>query len=308
VDDDISHIEDSDWYETDNFNLPRRSVDSRINNFGFSLINMCQVYGIHMLNGRFPGDTDGACTFISTSGTSLVDYILVSSSLFPRITDFIVDSRSESDHMPIIAKLTCPLSDINSQTDHVDEPTLHSVNRYKWQGEYAQKFVDGLDDTISRNSWLLFQEKLDTNNTNAAVEVFVDILQRACEPMKCQQPRKQNNRPRRQADWWDAECTQARGSTTHLLNRYRRTRTQTDLDMYCVSKRQYKALCTAKKRCLQRKRFDELKNARQNKAKVWNIVRTLNKRPSQRCEIKPDTLFEHFSTLLSNAPILNDQF
>jgi hypothetical protein len=63
-----------------------------------------------------------------------------------------------------------------------------------------------------------------------------------------------------------------------------------------------------KKRCLQRKRFDELKNARQNKAKVWNIVRTLNKRPSQRCEIKPDTLFEHFSTLLSNAPILNDQF
>jgi hypothetical protein len=87
VDDDISHIEDSDWYETDNFNLPRRSVDSRINIFGFSLINMCQVYGIHMLNGRFPGDTDGACTFISTSGTSLVDYILVSSSLFPRITD-----------------------------------------------------------------------------------------------------------------------------------------------------------------------------------------------------------------------------
>ena len=250
IDDNISHIDNSDWYETDTFDLPRNSTDSRINNFGFALINMCQVYGVHMLNGRFAGDTEGSCTFISTSGTSLVDYFLVSSSLFSRIIDFTVDSRSESDHMPIVAKISCTLSDTDSQSHDQDSSYMY-IHRYKWQLEFAPSFVDMLNDSSSIDSWKMFHEELNNNNTDAAVSVFVDLLQRACEPMKCEQRTYNHNhprqsRPRRQADWWDSECSRARRCTTRLLCVYRRTRAQADLDMYCVSKRQYKSLCSEK--------------------------------------------------------------
>ena len=60
----------------------RNSVDNHMNNFGKSLLNLCQVYGVHIANGRFPGDASGAFTFYSSNGTSVVDYVLASSLLF----------------------------------------------------------------------------------------------------------------------------------------------------------------------------------------------------------------------------------
>ena len=93
-----------------------------------------------------------------------------------------ITSRSESDHMPIVAKISCTLSDTNSPSHDQD---LSYIHRYKWQLEFAPSFVDMLNDSSSIDSWKMFHEELNNNNTDAAVSVFVDLLQWACEPMKC---------------------------------------------------------------------------------------------------------------------------
>jgi exonuclease III len=110
LDDDVTYIPGVDeWYVVDGFRLPRRSRDNNIptNTFGRSLLDLCRVFGIHILNGRFPGDRDGEYTFVARTGKSVVDYMLASSSLFDHVINFQIDSKTESDHFPLVCELSC---------------------------------------------------------------------------------------------------------------------------------------------------------------------------------------------------------
>ena len=57
-----------------------------------------------MLNGRLD-DVEGNITCVSNEGRSIVDNIIVSTSLFNRFTYFGIDQHDFSDHFP----LTCTL-------------------------------------------------------------------------------------------------------------------------------------------------------------------------------------------------------
>ena len=53
------------------------------------------------MNGWSEKDKQGEFTFVGHQGRSVVDYLLLSTSLFDYVTDFQVSERTESDHMPI---------------------------------------------------------------------------------------------------------------------------------------------------------------------------------------------------------------
>ena len=78
---DILLNDESDLYESDLFELRRKSKDLNHISFGLSLIELCKTYGIHILNGRSPWDRDGEITCVANDGCSIVDYFIVSSSL-----------------------------------------------------------------------------------------------------------------------------------------------------------------------------------------------------------------------------------
>ena len=50
---------DNGVYESDDFDIERNTKDLHTNNFGISLIELCKIYGIHILNGRFPDGREG---------------------------------------------------------------------------------------------------------------------------------------------------------------------------------------------------------------------------------------------------------
>ena len=86
-DDDLNFIFGETDYPSDHFNLNRKSKDCHTHNrFGLSLIELCSEYEVHMLNGRLFADVDGNITCISNEGTSIVDYIIASSSLFDKFS------------------------------------------------------------------------------------------------------------------------------------------------------------------------------------------------------------------------------
>ena len=68
-------------------NLPRRdSQDSECNEMGQRLLDMCKATGLLILNGRLPGDEQGACTFYGPlgkqkSGSAVLDYCIATSDL-----------------------------------------------------------------------------------------------------------------------------------------------------------------------------------------------------------------------------------
>ena len=71
--------------ESDFFELPQRPKDLHQNTFGLSLIELCKTYGIHILNGRSPGYTEGEITCTANDSYSLAGYFTASSNLFQSV-------------------------------------------------------------------------------------------------------------------------------------------------------------------------------------------------------------------------------
>ena len=66
--------------------MPRRPKDLHQSTFGLSLIELCKTYGIHILNGRSPGDTEGEITCTANDSYSLAEYFTASSNLFQSVS------------------------------------------------------------------------------------------------------------------------------------------------------------------------------------------------------------------------------
>ena len=78
-----------DRYETDHFCIDRKNKDSTCNAFGKELSNICINTNAHILNGRHLQDQGGEYICITPiNGTSVVDYIILSSDLFDFVSRF----------------------------------------------------------------------------------------------------------------------------------------------------------------------------------------------------------------------------
>ena len=227
LDDDVTYMPGADeWYVADNFCHPRRSRDSNTptNAFGRSLLDMCRIFGIHILNGRFPGDHDGEYTFMASTGKSVVDYMLASSSLFEHVINFQIDTMTESDHFPLICELSC---DIIQYADVGLRSAVRSYSRFKWNETKRDGFLELLADDTSTNKLDQSIAALDQNDINLSVGLLVEVIQRAAQQMKYT-PGSIKVQPgisrRRCTDWWDDECDQLRRNKSRLLHIFRRTR------------------------------------------------------------------------------------
>ena len=118
-------------YESDLFELPKKSKDLNHNSFGLSLIELCKTYGIHILNGRSPGDRDGEITCVANDGCSIVDYFIVSSSLFPLVSKFEIVNRSESVHLPLSCCLSFNISEQSDRCEVGNEETSKYFKKFK---------------------------------------------------------------------------------------------------------------------------------------------------------------------------------
>jgi exonuclease III len=76
---------------------------------GKRLVELCVATGCVFLNGRAPGDQEGRSTFEGGEGPSVIDYGIVSRSLFPHVPTFAVeDNFGLSDHNPLVTVLCVP--------------------------------------------------------------------------------------------------------------------------------------------------------------------------------------------------------
>merc|ERR1712032_1250069 len=66
---------DSSDLQLSNIQVERNNKDSKTNDFGHRLIEICQISGLMMCNGRIEGDNKkGEFTYVDKKGKSTVDY------------------------------------------------------------------------------------------------------------------------------------------------------------------------------------------------------------------------------------------
>ena len=87
--------------------LKRNSQDKKVNQRGNELLDLCKSLDLNIVNGRKTGDPFGKYTCFNWNGSSVVDYLLTSDSLFPQVSSFKVGEFLPwlSDHCPLYSTL-----------------------------------------------------------------------------------------------------------------------------------------------------------------------------------------------------------
>ena len=211
-DDDVANFFDkTEILESLNIPLERSSMDTKTNNSGYWLTDVCKNNNLFIVNGRVGKDKGvGRKTF---RDTSTIDYTLCTADCFTFLTQFEV-----IDLDPIFSDGHALLSwslNVNSINCHTDDKNSNCTNsRCKWSEKDRDTFVNNIDmqnvislheilDTISPSS-----EAIDTI-TDHITRIFNSAASETFKPKNPQFPRRKFDKP-----WFGPACKIARKNIT----------------------------------------------------------------------------------------------
>ena len=304
IDDNIVHLPVGDWYNMDNFNIPRNSMDITQNNFGIALLDLCRELGIHILNGRNYYDTTGEFTCITYNGASVVDYFVVSSNLYNYIEKFeILHHISDSKHFPVICVLK-----VQSTSSEEEESVLPRV-RYKWDNSKKIQFVENLNTLMEEDKFINFERHIEDGDINGATDMLVCTLQEAIKYNKrVQRKHIAPENKQQQPPWWDDECNQAKISKYCLLNNFRRDKSSDNLKLYIEHKKSFKDLCNIKTNIYKNNMYTNLKDSVSDRTLFWKNIKSLSSCKSSNPAISGKSWCKYFKELLNVNVDIDDEF
>ena len=292
----MSHVD----YACDYFEIPRNNQDvSRFNSFGKSLTELCCTHDIHIVNGRCYDDIDGNFTCIANDGQSVVDYHIVSSQLFDVIGYFNVELRTESDHFPLLARMSFT-DDIGSKhsinitqngKETLPNTTYEYCKKTFWKESYKEVFKERFCNQLDLNRESIL------NEINTSINEGVNTIIQLYKTSACPYSLKTIEKPL-QPQWWDRECTVAKDLKYCLLRRFRQTHNLDILIEYKLEKKKFRDLCNRKKMYFQFTNRQSLLNARKDPQRFWSLIKFNNKANSFNNEIKAAAWLDYFESLL----------
>lgn len=284
--------------ENENFSFfKRKSDDKEINGFGRDLLDMCSIFDCIILNGLTNFGYDDSLTYVSPTGGSTIDYVIVSRELCEErvVGSLEVLSFVDSGHFPVTVSLNLGQCNARQKSSKVKE--WHE--KIVWDSEKEHIFAEQLlsdpsQDIIQRASELV------NFNTDQAVELFTNVLLRASDCMR-KRVCVDFGGEQRQAAWFDEECKQAKRKARQLLNKFRNSKLDVDRELYVSARKEYRNLIKKKKTSFKREKARQLTMLRNNGKMFWKEIRQLSgKRKSEVCkDITNDQWLDHFQKLFN---------
>ena len=301
--DDLDFVYGETDYPSDSFAINRQSKDDTSNQFGMALIDLCCTHCMHVLNGRMFDDLQGEITCIANDGSSVVDYILASTSLFASISHFQVGNEDFSDHFPLHCRL-----EISYENNDFSQTELN-VNgtawvKYKWKDKCKNQFMQTFSTLFLR-----FNEKLaesDESNLHFLPE-FIQIYKKAGKCMQTNRKPFKRTTCSKQPPWRDDECQRAKSNKTPLLRKYRRTNGRMELHNYKAAKARFKNICRSKRLLFEKNKRAELARASRNPREYWQLIKqNFNKTNDAESQITPENWSAYFENLLNAVTVIEN--
>ena len=295
------------------FSKERHNSDqSRIDNYGRRLLELCKSCDLFIANGRlgldrFLGGKTCKCT-------TVVDYVILSPSLFPFISEFEIlpfDPMTSDAHNGLHFSLICNEIEFK-QPDSYDQPV--SVTRSTWNGVESASFVQSLD-TIKIASFI---EKIDALNpeqvSTKAIEEFTSecssILTDAANDTgfikqiqrKSKVKTSIKHKPIKRT-WFNNECAVLRRQYKRAKNLRHRVNSVVNHQLLHNASKAYKKCINRQFRQFNQDFIHKLRALKNSDPKsYWNL---LNKADQSRREtlqkVSLETFAQHFEKLNSAA-------
>ena len=176
--------------------------------FGKTLLHLCEISDLCILNGCAPGQTNGRMTCNTAQGLSVVDYFLTSARTVYARTVYaiaVLDKCAESHHCPLTLELMLQASAPRGlQIDgYSDAPSTVSIDKIKYdeskRDAYRENLLTLLDSLfIDPDPQCCLASALQSCIAQAALTSFG-------RPCKHSMQKVNQN-------WYDAECKSARAA------------------------------------------------------------------------------------------------
>jgi exonuclease III len=289
------------------FGIPkhRYSMDTKTNNYGHKLVDMCKNIGLIIVNGRC--GKDAHIGKLTCKDASLIDYVLASPRIITCIYDFDILPFNEC-----LSDVHCPLhiilkSDKDSSLQNVPASVIDgNLIRPKWKDEFKSLFTENIDldsiETIQLHINNLQQQEdinqYDVDETYTMITNVLHLSAIACGSVSPCRPKKKLSTRRRSNLWWNDDCENYRKefNIARKLNIQHKTE-QTNLMRKQASKR-YKKLI---KKNINNYHKDLNHKIRVLKSKnpkdFWKIINSDKDKESIVSKISSDMFAEHFESL-----------
>jgi len=267
-----------------NFSNNRCSKDNLNNKRGNELLKFCDELGLIILNGRTKGDSKGDFTFISNNkqGSSIIDLIV---SNLNEINDLHILNWTDSDHLPI--SVSIPHKNL-SENIYSDNDNLNCYNRFKWNTEGKDKFINSLNNS---NPFSTDNNIYQHNITNAVTEALKNS-----NMTNITNTHKKSSKAK---PWFDSECLLQRQLMHGYLDMYRKYNLDTYRKNYIGSKTEYKSIINKKKQnYLQEYNKSIIKS--QSRSEFWFYINQFKYKPRNHETVPFNSLLEHYKNIFSS--------
>ena len=139
-----------------------------------------------------------------------------------------------------------------------------------------------------------------------ALNVFVDIIHRAAEPMEVTSTKSRIKRW--QPRWWTKECEQLKSQKYCKLKKFKTSNNPQDLIEYKNARSGFKNMCNIKKMLWKDKLKDNLIKSKSDPVTFWKTVKSLNPHCIPTTDITAIEWLTYFEKLLNQEVEINVEF
>ena len=219
----------------------RLSEDADVNGYGRYLYDLCNNYTLYIINGMNKCKSSSSSTFLSSNGSSVIDYFIVSEGLLNFDLNMKVLSDVISWHMPITLSVGFNLSFINSNTTDLNTEISKIIWDTNKSNEYIEELSSLLDDDFVDNI-----KNVIPVNVNLAVKTLSNVLIDASKCMlRSFKPSK--NMLHVKNKWFDRDCSIKRREVKKCLHTYVKNKSNQNRQTYVQTRNEYKSLLSRKK-------------------------------------------------------------
>ena len=286
--------------------ITRCSEDKKINTNGRKLLAFCKENSLRIANGRIGSDKGiGKYTFVGSSGSSVIDYVLVNPSLLPIISTFHVSEPNIlSDHCLIDFSLRCNVR--NETVDARQNLTFEKVSKkYIWNESKNIEYFSNLEkeDKSFTNLNAQLAQALNIEQIEENLNTFTLLMENVCDPLfaktvhsTCMDDNSNFDQTPKQP-WFDEECRNFRKSFYESLNHYRAEKSSENKNRLVNTRKQYKTILRNKRYTYTKEKTQKLLVSKcKNVKQYWKLLKqsaNLNK----KCSIDAKRFSEYFQAI-----------
>ena len=192
-------------YERDKEEVYKReSKDDIVNSEGIKMLELCSNNNLIIVNGTVEGDLKGEYTFVNKLGKSVIDFLCVECNLMHMVKKFSIEELGCSDHMILNVELGGIYENDRVQ-DLIRKKDRSDIKYITWRVENEQKFVNKVNDEVSKILRIGIHMNLEKGRLEEAIELLYNVVSRGGTEEK---KGKQGKGVKRK--WFDEECANYR--------------------------------------------------------------------------------------------------